>query len=158
MKILGLQTYRFAPPPPIISITRKIHNICNARLNRFKSTVRHYKTIKFNIKRLLNIGNVQFCDALRAQFVVVATLCAERANIFDIFLTLCPPPPPNPKKWIDAPDYIMIWVRFHNDYQKVQYFTLLWRREWLNGSNVRLRNRGSVVRIRLSRNLTATFL
>ena len=31
MKILGWQTYSFAPPPPIISTTLKILIICNAR-------------------------------------------------------------------------------------------------------------------------------
>ena len=44
--------------PPIISTTWKIHNMyCK---NRFKSIVRHYKTIKFYIKILLNIHNFQF--------------------------------------------------------------------------------------------------
>ena len=52
----GGQTYRFAHP--IILTTCKIHNmLCK---NRLKSTVNHYKTIKFNIKILLNIHNYQF--------------------------------------------------------------------------------------------------
>ena len=55
--------------------------ICNARIC-LKSTARHYKTIKFNIKILLNIHNLQFCGAKN----------------FENLLTFAPPPPPpNPK-------------------------------------------------------------
>ena len=50
--------------------------MCNARMC-LKSTARHYKTIKFNIKILLNIHNLQFCGA-------------ERAENVEIFLTFAP--------------------------------------------------------------------
>ena len=74
----GGQTYRFAPPPPppIISTTWKFI-ICNAKIC-LKSTVRHYKTINFNIKILLNIHHLLICGALRAQ-IYIATLRADRA-------------------------------------------------------------------------------
>ena len=65
-----------SPPPPIISSTEKFI-ICNARIG-FKSTVRHYKTIKFNIKTLLNINSFSYATLRK---------CAS-------FLTLAPPPPP----------------------------------------------------------------
>ena len=45
MKILGWQTYRFCPPPPLTIISRTVIQ------NRFKSTVRHYKTIKLLRRR-----------------------------------------------------------------------------------------------------------
>ena len=86
------------PSPPIISTTWQIHyNVCNARIG-FKSTGRHYKTIKCNIKILLNRHNFPYCGAFCAQSLILR-LCEKYA----IFLTLAPPPP-HPKKWIDAPD------------------------------------------------------
>ena len=45
--------------PPIILTTWKLHNLCNAKIG-LKSTVRHNKAIKFNIKILLNMHNFLF--------------------------------------------------------------------------------------------------
>ena len=57
--------------------------ICNARIG-LKIIVRHYKTIKFYIKTLLNIQNFML------------QLCARSVpKILKFFLLL--PPPPNPK-------------------------------------------------------------
>ena len=58
-------------------------------LNKKKNTTKH---IKF-----------KFCVALPAQFYI-ATLRAKRAEKFEIFLTLAPPPPPS-EKWIDTYDH-----------------------------------------------------
>ena len=73
------------PPPPIISTT---FIICNARIC-IKSTIRHYKTIKFYIKILLNIHKFKFCGALCTQSFIVTL--RVRAENFTIFLTLAPP-------------------------------------------------------------------
>ena len=82
----GGQTYRFCPPPQSFRQLEKL--ICNARIG-LKSTVMHYKTIKFNIKIPLNIHNVNFCGALRAQSFILQLLREK----FGIFLTFAPPPP-----------------------------------------------------------------
>ena len=57
---------------------------------------KHYKTIEFYIKILLNIHNFQFCGALRRQNFM------RFAEKFEIFLTYAPPPHPTPQseKWI----------------------------------------------------------
>ena len=91
-----------SPPPPM-----KILG-CNARIG-LKSTVRHYKTIKFNIRILLNIHNFQFCGTQSRNIHYIATLCTERDKKFEIFLTLAPSPPPlQSQKWIDAPVQINV--------------------------------------------------
>ena len=101
---IGGQTYNF-PPPPIISTTWKLI-IRNARIG-LKSTVRHYKTIKFNIKILLNVHSLKFCGALLAQTFILR-LCAPSAPKDLKFFVLLPPPPPPPppppqsENWIDA--------------------------------------------------------
>ena len=43
-----------------------------------------------------------FCGVTLRRKFYIATLHAEHAEIFEIFLTLAPPPPIQ-KKWIDAP-------------------------------------------------------
>ena len=88
MKILGWQTYRL--PPNFFIFISTTWKICNARIDLI-STVRHYNTIKFNIKILLNI--IQFSilrRAPRAQFYI-ATLRAS------LLLPPPPSPPPHPK-------------------------------------------------------------
>ena len=56
--------------------------ICNARIGlKKKSTVMHYKTIKFNIKTPLNTHNFHFCGVLRAKSLILR-LCAPSAPIF----------------------------------------------------------------------------
>ena len=55
-----------------------------------KSTVIHYKTIKFNIKIILNIHNSR--KLIHSKF---ANLRAKRAKNFVIFLTFAPPNPKN---------------------------------------------------------------
>ena len=85
-----------------------------------KSTARHYETIKFSIKILLNTHNVQFCGALCAQSFYMATLRAERAENLGIVLTFAPPPPP--------PHIVMLycpsekWIDFENIKRKIPCF------------------------------------
>ena len=70
--------------------------ICNAKIG-LKSTIRHYKTIKFNIKALPNIHNFQF-----ARKVLYCDFAQSAPKILTFSLLL--PPPPQSEKWIDAPD------------------------------------------------------
>ena len=88
----------FWPPPPNNFDNLKIP-LCNARID-LKLMVRHYKTIKFYVKTLLNIHNFQFCAKL-----YTVSLRAERAENFEIVLTFAPPPPPPSETWIDAPGH-----------------------------------------------------
>ena len=65
-----------------------------------KNIVRHYKTIKFYIKTLLNIHNFQFCGELRAQNFILE-LCVQSARSKNLKCSyFCPP---QSEKWIDAP-------------------------------------------------------
>ena len=70
---------------------KKREGDCNARIG-LKSTVMHYKTIKFNIKIPQNIHNFHFCGALRAKSLILR-LCAKRADFFWAVFTNPPPPP-----------------------------------------------------------------
>ena len=57
-----------------------------------------------------------FQRALRAKFYI-ATLRAEHAEKYEIFLTFAPPPPPNPKSGSTPPiigiQFIMITNKMH---------------------------------------------
>ena len=93
LKILGWQTYRFCPPPPphtIISTTWKFRKYVMHAGIGFKSTVRHYKTIKFNIKNTTKIYTI---------FNSVRRVWNCDFPFFSPYF--CPPPK---KKKIDAPD------------------------------------------------------
>ena len=62
------------PPPPIRNMDRRpwfqqLEKLCNGILV-LQSTVRHYKTIKLNIKILLNIYNFQFFATWSARKVL----------------------------------------------------------------------------------------
>ena len=83
---MGWRTYCFAPPPPSNFDRMKKIMICNARIS-FKSTVRHYKTIKLNKKVRLTNTILIFWRAKRAKFYI--------AHI--AFPYSCPPPPFNSK-------------------------------------------------------------
>ena len=96
-----------SPPPPNPEygstplILNNLKKLCNGILG-LQSTVRHYKTIKLNIKILLNIHNFQFLRRdPRAKFYI-AILRAQRAENVEIFPSLAPPPPPS-EKLIFAP-------------------------------------------------------
>ena len=64
---IGGANISFCPPNNFANLKKFISN---ARIG-WKSTVIHYKTIKFNIKLILNIHNSQFFGALRAQSVIM---------------------------------------------------------------------------------------
>ena len=65
----------------------------------------------YYIKIPLNIHNFHFWRlALRAKFDI-ATLRAERAEIFGIFLTFAPPPPS--EKWIDATGLALLFIAYN---------------------------------------------
>ena len=82
MKILGANISFCAPPPNNFD---NLKNSCNARIG-LKCTVRHYRTIKFNIKILLNIHHFQVCGAYRARKVLHCNLKFWHFPYF-------PPPP-----------------------------------------------------------------
>ena len=89
--------------PPAPNNLNKLEKciICIARIG-LKCSERHYKSIKFKLKILLNIHNFQFCCALRAQHFILQ-ICARIApNILAFFSALAPPPPPPIRKLIDA--------------------------------------------------------
>ena len=98
MKILGWKIYRFAPPPPIISTTWKFM-ICrpNARIS-LKSTVSHYKTIKFNIKNSIKL--VKF-SILRAKFYNCDFTRGARRKFWHFPYSCLPPPiqKMDPRPW-----------------------------------------------------------
>ena len=82
----GAKPFVLPPPPPIEKLI-----ICNARIG-LKSTVMHYKTIKFNIKIPLNIHNFHFCGALRAKSLIFR-IYTRSAPIFFLAIFQIPPPP-----------------------------------------------------------------
>ena len=73
MKILGGK-HIVLPPPPNNFANLKKFIISNARIG-WKSTVIHYKTIKFNIKIILNIHNSQFFGSATNRNVITARIC-----------------------------------------------------------------------------------
>ena len=96
---IGVANISFCPPPKLFWQLVKFI-ICDAKIGlKLKSTVtvRHYKTIQFNMKIQLNIYNFQFCGALQAQSLILR-FCALSAPKIRNFPYFCPPPPPpNPR-------------------------------------------------------------
>ena len=102
---IGVANILFCPPPPIIRQLKNliIYNLCLMQ-ECLKNTVRHYKTIKLNIRNTTK--HTQFSILWRASRVkfYIATLPEN----FEIVLTLAPLPPS--EKWIDAPVWNWIYV------------------------------------------------